>query len=61
MGAGRRPNESNESNESNEEAELRNTQLLIGGQRTAARSGETEEVRSPFDGSIVGVASTQAG
>jgi len=32
--------------------------LLIGVQRTAARSGETEEVRSPFDGSIVGVAPT---
>ena len=30
------------------------TQLLIGGQWTAARSGETEEVRSPFDGSVVG-------
>ena len=26
------------------------TQLLIGGQWTAARSGEIEEVRSPFDG-----------
>ena len=30
---------------------MTNTQLLIGGQWTAARSGETEEVRSPFDGS----------
>lgn len=29
-------------------------QLLIGGQWTAARSGEIEEVRSPFDGSVVG-------
>ena len=28
--------------------------MLIGGQWTAARSGETEEVRSPFDGSVVG-------
>ena len=27
------------------------TQLLIGGQWTAARSGEIEEIRSPFDGS----------
>ena len=34
------------------------TQLLIGGQWTAARSGETEEVRSPFDGSVVGEVST---
>jgi len=30
------------------------TQLLIGGQWTAARSGETEQVRSPFDGNVVG-------
>lgn len=29
-------------------------QLLIGGQWTAARSGEIEEVRSPYDGSVVG-------
>ena len=33
---------------------MTSTQLLIGGQWTAARSGETEEVRSPFDGSVVG-------
>jgi glyceraldehyde-3-phosphate dehydrogenase (NADP+) len=33
---------------------LTTTQLLIGGQWTAARSGEIEQVRSPFDGSAVG-------
>jgi glyceraldehyde-3-phosphate dehydrogenase (NADP+) len=33
---------------------LTTTQLLIGGRWTAARSGQTEEVRSPFDGSAVG-------
>jgi hypothetical protein len=38
----------------NEERTLTSTQLLIGGHWTAARSGETEEVRSPFDGSVVG-------
>jgi acyl-CoA reductase-like NAD-dependent aldehyde dehydrogenase len=37
---------------------LTNTQLLIGGQWTAARSGETEEIRSPYDGSVVGEVST---
>ena len=37
---------------------MTSTQLLIGGQWTAARSGETEEVRSPFDGSVVGEVST---
>jgi hypothetical protein len=30
------------------------TQLLIGGRWTAARSGDTEEIRSPYDGSVVG-------
>jgi acyl-CoA reductase-like NAD-dependent aldehyde dehydrogenase len=30
------------------------TQFLIGGRWTAARSGETEEIRSPHDGSVVG-------
>jgi acyl-CoA reductase-like NAD-dependent aldehyde dehydrogenase len=48
VGAGRRPDETNE------ETALTSTQLLIGGQWMAARSGETEEVRSPFDGSVVG-------
>src|SRR3954462_14878498 len=48
VGADRRPHETNE------ETELTSTQLLIGGQWTAARSGEIEEVRSPFDGSVVG-------
>ena len=33
---------------------MTSTQLLIGGQWMAARSGETEEVRSPFDGTVVG-------
>jgi len=33
---------------------LTTTKLLIGGQWTAARSGATEEVRSPYDGSVVG-------
>lgn len=33
---------------------MTSTQLLIGGQWTAARSGETEEIRSPYDGSVVG-------
>ena len=33
---------------------MTSTELLIGGQWTAARSGETEEVRSPFDGTVVG-------
>ena len=33
---------------------MKNTKLLIGGPWTAARSGETEQVRSPFDGSVVG-------
>ena len=37
---------------------MTSTQLLIGGQWTAARSGKTEEVRSPFDGSVVGEVST---
>ena len=40
--------------ETNEETALSSTQLLIGGQWTTARSGKTEEVRSPFDGSVVG-------
>ena len=40
--------------ETNEETELTTTKLLIGGQWTAARSGATEEVRSPYDGSVVG-------
>ena len=40
--------------ETSEEASLKNTKLLIGGPWTAARSGETEQVRSPFDGSVVG-------
>ena len=31
-----------------EETALTTTQLLIGGQWTAARSGEIEQVRSPF-------------
>src|SRR6185295_2078516 len=44
--------------ETNEETELTTTQLLIGGQWAAARSGATEEVRSPFDGSVVGEVST---
>jgi len=43
-----------QSNKTTEESTLTNTQLLIGGQWMAARSGETEEVRSPFDGSVVG-------
>src|SRR5688572_26489947 len=30
------------------------TQLLIGGRWTAAESGAIEEVRSPYDGSVVG-------
>src|SRR3954453_22843063 len=34
------------------------TQLLIGGRWTEARSGEAEEVHSPFDGSVVGVVPT---
>jgi len=34
------------------------TQLLIGGRWTDARSGEAEEVHSPFDGSVVGVVPT---
>ena len=44
--------------ETTEERALTNTQLLIGGQWTAARSGEVEEVRSPFDGSVVGEVAT---
>src|SRR5918999_1602742 len=32
--------------------------LLIGGRWSAARAGETEEVRSPYDGSVVGVVPT---
>jgi acyl-CoA reductase-like NAD-dependent aldehyde dehydrogenase len=40
--------------ETNEETAVTNTQLLIGGQWAGARSGKTEEVRSPFDGSVVG-------
>ena len=46
--AGRRPSDTNE------ETALTSTQLLIGGQWAIARSGETEEVRSPYDGSVVG-------
>ena len=33
-------------------------QLLIGGRWTAAHSGAAEEIRSPFDGSVVGEVST---
>ncbi len=33
---------------------MTSTQFLIGGRWTAARSGETEEIRSPFDGGVVG-------
>ena len=44
--------------ETNEETELTTTQLLVGGQWAAVRSGATEEVRSPFDGSVVGEVST---
>src|ERR687891_1113011 len=32
--------------------------LLIGGQWTGSRSGDVEEVRSPYDGSVVGVVPT---
>jgi acyl-CoA reductase-like NAD-dependent aldehyde dehydrogenase len=35
-----------------------NSELLIGGQWVPGRSGVTEEVRSPFDGSVVGVVPT---
>jgi hypothetical protein len=38
--------------ETTEERALTNTQLLIGGQWMAARSGGVEEVCSPFDGSL---------
>ena len=33
---------------------MTSTQLLIGGRWTAARTSEIEEVRSPYDGSVVG-------
>jgi acyl-CoA reductase-like NAD-dependent aldehyde dehydrogenase len=37
---------------------LKSTNLLIGGQWVPGRSGATEEVRSPYDGSVVGVVPT---
>ena len=37
---------------------MKDTQMLIGGQWTSAQSGATEEVRSPFDGSVAGVVPT---
>src|SRR4051794_4624390 len=45
--AGRRPDETNEE-------KAMTTQLLIGGRWIDARSGAIEQVRSPFDGSVVG-------
>ena len=37
---------------------MKSTSLLIGGQWVPGRSGATEEVRSPYDGSVVGVVPT---
>ena len=37
---------------------MRRTEMLIGGQWRPSRSGETEEVHSPFDGSVVGTVPT---
>ena len=37
---------------------MTSTQLLIGGRWTAAESGDIEEVRSPYDGSVVGEVTT---
>ena len=37
---------------------VKSTEMLIGGQWVASRSGATEEVRSPFDGTVVGTVPT---
>src|SRR3954469_20361893 len=41
-----------------EERTLRRYELLVGGQWVPSRSGETEEVLSPYDGTVVGVVPT---
>src|SRR3954452_2731931 len=41
-----------------EERTLLRNELLVGGQWVPSRSGQTEEVRSPYDGTVVGVVPT---
>src|SRR4051795_10308621 len=41
-----------------EERTLLRNELLVGGQWVPSRSGETEEVLSPYDGTVVGVVPT---
>src|SRR3954469_23078176 len=41
-----------------EERTLLRNELLVGGQWVPGRSGQTEEVRSPYDGTVVGVVPT---